>query len=132
MFWDEGNLPAYFMDRWHLEDPYNQGSEWVPGEWPSTRLVDDVGMLYAPSSAWRRNASYVRFKNLEIGYTFEQEIVKSVGIEYIRVYTNMNNVYTWADKYVKPFDPESVSGLFSTGWTYPIMRTVNFGVNITF
>ncbi len=132
MFWDEGNLPAYFMDRWHLEDPYNPDSEWIPGEWPATRIDSDIGMLYAESDVWRRDASYVRFKNLELGYTFNKTFIKNIGLENVRVFTNINNVYTWADKYVKPFDPESSAGSFSAGWTYPIMRTINIGVNVNF
>ena len=132
MFWDEGNLPAYFMDRWHHEDPYDSDSEWIPGEWPATRIDSDIGMLYAESDVWRRDASYLRFKNFELGYTFSKTFIRKMGLENIRVYTNMNNIYTWADKYVKPFDPESSAGPFSAGWSYPIMRTTNIGINVTF
>lgn len=132
MFWDEGNLPAYFMDRWHMEDPYNSDSEWIPGEWPASRLVGDAGMLYAESDAWRRSASYLRFKNLEVGYTFSKNSIQRIGLTHVRVFASVNNVYTWADKYVKPFDPESISGAFSAGWTYPIMRTLNLGLNVNF
>lgn len=30
-----GNTPEYFYDRWHLSDPYDANSEWIPGEWPA-------------------------------------------------------------------------------------------------
>ncbi len=132
MFWDEGNLPAYFMDRWHHQDPYNPDSEWVSGEWPASRIVENSGMLYAESDAWRRDASYVRFKNLELGYTFNKTKIQQIGFNYIRVYISINNVFTWADEYIKPFDPESIAGSFSAGWTYPIMRTFNIGINVSF
>ena len=132
MFWDEGNLPAYFMDRWHLEDPYNADSEWVPGEWPASRILENSGMLYTESDAWRRSASYLRFKNLELGYTLDKTSIQRIGLTHVRVFVSINNLYTWADKYVKPFDPESIAGAFSAGWTYPIMRTFNLGINVHF
>ncbi len=134
MFWGEGNIPAYFMDRWHKADPYDPGSEWVEGEWPAMRIqeIKQIGMLYAESDAWRRDASYVRIKNVELGYTFNQSFISKVGINSIRLFTNVNNLYTFADPFVKPFDPESAAGGYSAGWTYPLLRTFNFGVDINF
>jgi hypothetical protein len=133
MFWEEGNTPAYFMDRWHMEDPYDpDNTEWIPGEWPAIRMSQDVGMLYAESEKWRRDASYLRIKNVEVGYTISHQLVRKIGIESFRVYTNIINLFTFADPFVKPFDPESASGAFSAGWTYPILRTFNFGFNLNF
>jgi hypothetical protein len=132
MFWDEGNLPAYFMDRWHRADAYDVNSEWVAGEWPAMRTEDNVGMLYAESDAWRRDASYVRIKNVSVGYTIKNSFIKNIGLNYVRLYSSVNNLYTFADEYIKPFDPESIAGTFSAGWNYPIMRSFNFGVDIEF
>ncbi|MEN8155522.1 MAG: TonB-dependent receptor [Bacteroidota bacterium] len=135
MFWDEGNLPAYFMDRWHRSDPYNTESEWIPGEWPASRVgmaMEDVGMTYAESDVWRRSATYLRFKNIELGYSLNRAAIQRVGIQNVRVYVNVNNVFTLADKFIKAFDPESIGGSYSAGWTYPILRTVNLGANINF
>jgi len=50
----------------------------------------------------------------------------------LRLYSNINNIYTWCNKYVKPFDPERIAGSLSTGWIYPIQRTFNIGLNIEF
>ncbi len=137
MFWGEGNIPAYFMDRWHKADPYTPESEWVPGEWPAVRIqeIKQIGMLYAESDAWRRDASYLRIKNIELGYTLKQSFISKVGINSIRLYSNVNNLYTFADPFVKPFDPESnayAGGGYATGWSYPLLRTFNFGVDINF
>lgn len=134
MFWGEGNLPAYFMDRWHMEDPYNPESEWVSGEWPALRMAElkQIGMLYAESSAWRRDASYLRIKNIELGYTFNQSFIKRIGIDNFRIFTNINNLFTFADPFVKPFDPESAAGAYNAGWSYPLLRTFNFGLDINF
>ncbi len=129
MFWQEGNTPAYFMDRWHLSDPYDPESEWIEGEWPATRIGVNLGMLYAESDAWRRSASYLRIKNIELGYSINNAALNKIGLRNVRAFININNVYTFADPFIKPFDPESISGI---GWTYPIMRTFNLGINIDF
>ena len=57
---------------------------------------------------------------------------QKAGLENVRVFMNINNVYTWADEYIKPFDPESISGPHAAGWIYPITRSFNFGINVNF
>lgn len=135
LFWQEGNTPAYFADRWHRADPYDTDSEWVSGEWPATRVQNDLGMIYAESDVWRRSASYLRIKNVEFGYTLNKSFINKVGIDNIRFYANVNNLYTFADAFIKPFDPESISrenGGTGFGWTYPLLKTFNFGLNVNF
>lgn len=139
MFWGDGNTPAYFMDRWHKADYSDPNSEWIPGEWPAFRDPANVApQMYAESSAWRKDASYVRLKNIELGYTIKNQRgldPQSIGLDAIRIYTNLNNVFTWTDEFLKPFDPErnasSNNGL-GTGWSYPILRTFNLGINVKF
>jgi TonB-linked SusC/RagA family outer membrane protein len=132
MFWMEANLPAYFMDRWHKEDPYDPNSSWIPGKWPAMRPVNEAGALYEDSDAWRKDCSYVRLKNIGLGYTFPQRYSRKVGLNSLRLFVDVNNIYTWADSFIKPFDPEKRGGGNDTGWTYPIMRTFNIGLDIHF
>jgi TonB-linked SusC/RagA family outer membrane protein len=127
-----GNTPAYFFDRWHKTDPYNSESAWVPGKWPVSRFVGDVGSMYKESSIWRKDASYVRLKSLEVGYTISSKIYKATGIKSIRIYANGFNLVTWTDPFVKPFDPEKLEGLFNSGFNYPLTKNFNFGLNINF
>lgn len=134
MFWQNANIPAYFTDRWHREDPYDPNSAWIPGEWPAMRVTQyaDPARIYEESNAWRKDASYVRLKNLELGYSFEESIMRKVGLEGLRVYLSMNNLFTITDKYLKYFDPEVATGTYDAGWIYPISRTTTLGFNFTF
>ncbi len=127
-----GNTPAYFFDRWHRSDPYDNKSEWVPGKWPVSRFNNDVGSMYKESSVWRKDASYLRLKSVELGYTISPRLYKAAGIQKIRVYANGFNLLTFADEFVKPFDPERLEGLFNAGFNYPLSKSFNFGLNITF
>jgi TonB-linked SusC/RagA family outer membrane protein len=128
----ELNTPAYFFDRWHREDPYNPDSAWIPGKWPSTRTVTYAGSNYLESEIWRKDASYIRLKNVDIGYTFPRKWFEGSGVESLRVYFNGQNLLTICDPFVRPFDPEKIEGANSSGFTYPVMRSFNFGVNINF
>ena len=78
------------------------------------------------STAWLRNGDYLRLKNLEIGYTFPKDLTKKINIAEIRLYANGNNLVTW--DHVKLFDPEEEWG----SPNYPIMRTFNLGLSLTF
>jgi hypothetical protein len=129
MFWNNSNLPEYFYDRWHKADPYDPNSEWIAGEWPASRMQADVGAMYNESSMWRRDASYLRLKSVELGYSFN---VKKAGIEELRFFVDAYNLWTLCDKYVKPFDPEKAAGTLNTGWVYPLSRSFNFGLNLSF
>jgi TonB-linked SusC/RagA family outer membrane protein len=130
--WGDGNQPAYFNDRWHKADPYNPNSEWVPGEWPAARRTADVGAMYSESAAWRKDASYVRLKSLELGYTFASSFIEEIGLKNVRLYINGHNLLTITDPFVKAFDPEKIEGALNTGWVYPLQKSYNLGVNIRF
>lgn len=132
MLWNDGNMPAYFYDRWHLEDPFNPNSEWVAGEWPAIRREPDVGAMYHESSIWRRDASYVRLKSLEVGYSLPSTVLNHVNVENVRVYLNGYNLLTLSDPFVKPFDPERIEGAYNAGWVYPLNKSFNIGLNLTF
>lgn len=128
-----GNTPEYFYDRWHLEDPYDPNSAWIPGQWPAIRLEQDMGSFYTrDSQIWRKDASYVRLKTVELGYSFEAKLLKPAGIDQLRIYVNGNNLLTICDPFVKAFDPEKIEGDYSAGLNYPLSKSFNFGLTMNF
>jgi len=128
-----GNSPSFYYDRWHQADPYDPNSVWIPGEWPATRTTDyDAGAMRYENSKNRVNASYLRLKNLEIGYTLPGKVLKPLGVQNMRVFVNGYNLFMICNKYLKNFDPEVSEGGEGYGFTYPLSVSYNFGVNITF
>lgn len=77
------------------------------------------------------DASYLRLKNLEIGYTLNSKLIDRLGIQSVRLYTNGFNLYTWDRLPTKNFDPE-LSDELAEGYSYPVVRYYNFGLNIIF
>lgn len=134
ILWSKGsNTPAYFYDRWHKEDSYDPDSRWIEGKWPASRLIQDVGSLYKENSdIWRKNASYLRLKTIELGYTVPNSLIRKAGIENLRFYVNGYNLLTFADSFVKPFDPERIEGSYSAGLNYPLTKSFNFGFTANF
>lgn len=126
------NTPEFFYDRWHLSDPYDANSEWIAGKWPAIRTSDNSAGMYRESEVFRKDASYFRLKSVEIGYTLPKSIVKRFYVENVRLYANGHNLLTFADSFVKPFDPEKIEGSFSAGFTYPLTKSFNFGINVSF
>jgi len=131
-FWQDGNIPEYYIDAWHHEDPFDSSSPWVAGSLPSIRtLSNDPYRNYASCMTYK-DCSYLRIKNIEIGYTFNQRFLKKAHVEKVRFFANANNVMTFCNKYVKAYDPEKVAGSNNVGWNYPLLKTINTGLNINF
>ena len=90
------------------------------------------------SDRYVEDGSYLRIKNITLGYTFPKSVLQKAKIENIRLYMNIQNLYTFT-KY-SGYDPEvGASTQDSSGLTfgvdngrYPSPMTCSFGVNITF
>lgn len=90
------------------------------------------------SDRYIEDGSYLRIKNVTLGYTFPKSVLDRIGFENIRVYCNIQNLYTFT-RY-SGYDPEvGASTQDSTGLTfgvdngrYPSPLTCSFGVNLTF
>lgn len=81
---------------------------------------------YQTSSMWVKNADYLKFRNLELGYNFNALRLQKAGIDNLRVYLSAQNLLTFSGL-LKHYnmDPEKISG-------YPTVKSYNVGVSITF
>ena len=102
---------------------------------PSIQDPNDNDRL---STRYIEDGSYLRIKNITLGYTFPKSVLQKAKIDNVRVYMNIQNLYTFT-KYTG-FDPEvGASTQDSSGLTfgvdngrYPSPMTCSFGLNITF
>ncbi|HEV2480737.1 MAG TPA: TonB-dependent receptor [Puia sp.] len=115
-----GNFPSSWADnRWSPSNPN--------GTYP--RADDRSGEYYGNyrSTFWLRNTSFLRLKNVEVGYTFPHETLRHIGISALRVYANGFNLLTVTS--LKDYDPE---GNNEQGYFYPQQKIYNLGLNVTF
>ncbi len=108
----------------------------------------NVGPLTVENDHYLQNASYVRLKNLTVDYTFPKKLIEKIGLQGARVYCSMENLWTWSPmfKHTDMFDPEGIGvgdsdfdstsntglGGVGDGMSYPMLRTITFGVGLTF
>ena len=116
---------AYMNESW-TQERYDAG---LPIRFP--RFSVNSNPNHEGSSYWLADASYVRIKNAEIGYKFTEGILKRLGISTCRVYVNANNLFTWKHVYAG-IDPENTSTGDTNTEPYPLVRTINAGLNVTF
>ena len=131
-----------FLDSWHTVNPddnvYDPNTQWVAGKYPS------MGYNYDQLNNTTKgvhDATYVRLKTLEVGYSLPRPLLNKVGIKGVRVYVNSYNLFTITglDGGVDPEHPGTIPvnqdqafqfGL--GGYKYPLNRTFNVGANISF
>ena len=82
------------------------------------------------SSFWMKDASYIRLKNVEFGYTFKNvHLSKSTHLSAFRIFVSGENLYTWDKMGKQSFDPEAASG---KGFFYPQLKVYNVGISTDF
>ncbi|MFV0585568.1 MAG: SusC/RagA family TonB-linked outer membrane protein, partial [Parabacteroides gordonii] len=117
------------IQRWQADgcfDPEN------PVRYPEYPRIQDLGNStppnYQKSDFWILDASYVRLKNVQIGYTLPKSVLSKLNIGNLRVYMQAENPLS-IHGYRKGWDPE-----INTDGSdyYPIIATYTFGVNLKF
>lgn len=111
---------------------YQLNQEIVDGRWTEGRTDATYPRLLPytntrnniNSDFWLQNKSYMRIKNIQLGYTFPNELTQKIAVQNLRVFGSMENYWTFT-KY-KGFDPEV------NGTNYPTMKQIVFGIGLTF
>lgn len=118
------NLPSWMLNRW-------------TGEGTSTKYprycISDTSGNWLSSDLYIYDGSYVRLKNIQLGYTLPKSVTRKVFIDSLRVYVSAENLLTLT-KY-HGYDPEISSGGTSLGvdyGVYPQARVWTIGVNLGF
>ena len=110
---------------------YLYENRWTPETADTATLprvtFNNAGNNYLNSTLWLKDASYLRLKNMQIGYTFNGSWLKKFGISNLRLYATGENLLTF--DYIKYFDPEATDG---GRFEYPMLMVGNLGLNITF
>ena len=79
------------------------------------------------STRYIENGSYLRIKNITLGYTFPKTILQHIKFSSLRIYASCNNVYTFT--HYSGFDPEVVVNGVDYS-VYPVTRTMSVGINL--
>ena len=109
--------------------------------WTWDNPSDEYPRMYASSTdnnlsnvdRFLENGSFLRLKNIQIGYTFPSELTKKFYVQKLRAYVSGQNLLT-ITKY-KGYDPDIINGVWDQGndtGQYPSTRQVTLGLQVTF
>ena len=118
-----GNYPTYMLNRWTGEGTSNK--------YPILRAGDNTN--WQVSDLYIVDGSYLRLKNISLGYTLPRSLTRQISIERLRFFVMAENLVTWTKYW--GFDPEISSGGKSLGidkGVYPQARIWTVGLNLTF
>ncbi len=119
-FYDGWRMPwAIHQDYWTPENPN--------AKFPAIRFSDRVNDQV--SSHWVQDASYIRLKNLQVGYTLQKNVHKMKAFGDIRVYFSGQDLWEKTGMWYNYFDPENTDRV---GFSYPMWRSYALGLNINF
>lgn len=113
------NCGDWWLGRW---TPENQGAQYP-------RLTLDTGRNNIYSTFYMEDASYLRLKNIELGYTFDRKLIPFLKDCKVRLYGNIQNVFTITN--FKGFDPEQEVGE-ARAQAFPQVRIYTIGLNVNF
>ena len=125
--WDRGTTSNFseFTDFW-------------PNAWTASNINAGPSPLYALGGSWPGggtdkpsvlntfNMSFMRMKNMSLGYRIPSPLLQKLGIQGLKVYANIENPFMIYKLCPQVMDPESTEGL-----AYPILKNYSIGVNIT-
>ncbi|MDR1724385.1 MAG: TonB-dependent receptor [Tannerella sp.] len=129
-FYLASNSIAPFVFEYGNTSYKHQRDAWTPDNPDALLPRHIVGATYNYQSSdhWIQDASYLRLKNLQFGYTFSREWIKRIGVDRLRAYFSGENIFE-VTNLIDAYDPElTIAG----GYMYPLMRNFSFGLNINF
>jgi TonB-linked SusC/RagA family outer membrane protein len=117
-----GNIYTNVDDRWTVDNP--RQDVFYP------RLTEGGNQNnFQLSTWWLRDMSMLRLKNLELGYSLPQALVKKIYLSKARIYLRGTNLLTFSE--FKLWDPE-ISTMDNNGLKYPIMKSYSIGLEVSF
>ena len=122
-FFNGGKVVEDHLDRW---TPDNLDASYF-------RLsMKDSQKNWMSSSFWVQNSSYLKLRNIQLGYTIPQDLLNGWGISRLRLYFSADNLLTITG--FKGVDPESAYNIksLSASTYYPLAISYSFGVNVSF
>ncbi|WP_201300976.1 TonB-dependent receptor [Sunxiuqinia indica] len=125
-FYNGGQIQQWQVNnRWTIENP----DKWA--EYPRLETLNMSNTNIQNSDYWVRDASFLRVKNVQVGYTFSKRIVERIGLQNLRVFFSGQNLYNFTSFY-KGWDPENEISTGDSPSYYPINSIYSFGINAKF
>lgn len=117
-FYNSGKVLERHLDRW---TPENHNASYP-------RIIKDSQINFSTSSFWLQDASYVRLKNISLGYNIPSVLTQKIGIDKVKVYISGENLLTFSG--LEGIDPEAPAS--NRGAYYGNVKKVSLGLKVSF
>jgi len=117
----QGTYYGYHKNAWTLERWQNEDKITYPA------LSTGRTTNHIANDFFIQDRSFIRLKNVELGYTLPKGMLKAAGVQNLRLYVSGQNLVTWDNLAMSHLDPEKNDPI-----GYPITKMMSFGVNVTF
>ena len=107
--------------------PDNKGAYYPRPDWNGGRNTNT-------QTRYLQNAAYCRLKNVTLGYTLPKSLTEKFYVENLRFFVSAENLFTITN-FTDIADPELIGAGYgdgNLGKTYPLSKTVSFGLSVTF
>ena len=122
---DTSKPSELWLDHWTADNPNAAMPRLITG-------MEGWSMPTTTSDKWTQNASYLRLKTLQIGYTLPKSWLNKLSIDNVRIFYTAENLFTITN-FMRGYDPEApITADNMKGNYYPQIKTHSFGLNVTF
>lgn len=142
MIWGQYNRAYNQIPKWVLGNYWTEENRdaWLPRYASGANPL--AGTSRRGNSRYMLDVSYIRLKNVQIGYNFPEKWIKPLRLTRASIFFSGENLWDWSPmyKYIKGTvdvlalgqDPENHDTTAGTGGCYPVLKSYSFGINLTF
>lgn len=120
---------AGFVEHWDFYRPEGDPLGANKNAYFPRPAVEHGPKNFTTQTRFLQDASYLRIKNIQLGYTLPQSLSTKFGVNSLRAYVSVDNLTTFT-KLTSIFDPEALGGDWGSGKLYPLQRVWSFGLNV--
>ncbi|MGV3502754.1 MAG: SusC/RagA family TonB-linked outer membrane protein [Adhaeribacter sp.] len=143
IFWGQYNRPYNRLPKAHLGNIWSEDNPnaYFP-RYRGYSAQNGAGELTQTQTKYLQNVAYIRLKNIQLGYNFRPALLSKAGLSQARVFVSGENIWTWSPLYkvTRDLDVETIfgsdrvvtSGTSGNGYNYPIFKSYNMGLSLTF
>ena len=119
------------IQRWQAENAWTQENPDRNAAYPKITGLNMGSGTIQTSTYWNRDASFLRLKNIQIGYSFSGQTMQRLNVSRLRVFFSGQNLFSW-NHFYEGWDPEMYQSTGDNTPFYPITSIYTFGVNVKF
>nr|WP_067063204.1 TonB-dependent receptor [Mucilaginibacter sp. L294] len=122
-FYNNGNIQQWMAaDHWSAANPNPNA------KYPRLEVITNQGTANTlTSSFWMLNGSYLKVRNIQVGYKFSNNLLQRIHLQNVRIFATAQNPLSF-NKYPQGWDPE----VNTSGSYYPILASYTFGLTANF